>query len=557
MLKRSLAIWLVCAMIALSACSSEKTPVAGNNAQSTQNPPEQSTESAELAKQLEISFLSSNFQNAKEGDWIQQQLEAKFNIKLKDRKVNNNDKTQVDLMLASGEMPDAAWLGGDPNAMYDQGTTRTIPRALIEKYAPHYANMLNSSPLGWKVNQLADNPDEYTALTGLFDLNSIFFVPMYRLDWLEKLGIEPNGALKQLDDEGRVWIVDQPFTQEQHTDILKRFTEEDPDGNGKKDTYGMSGLSTDGEDNYAWSSVMGMFGIGYSGEHNSNLEENGKTVQFYVSEKYKDFLSYMSNLYKLGAIDPEFATLDWNKFQEKLGSGKIGYWNTEYNYFNQVFTDRAPMNVLANVPEAKVLVAPPERGAGGEAGTNRYGWNPFSYTFYIANHVDDEKLIRILQMFDFMSFDPEAQIWSRFGQEGIHFTWGGEPGKSTVVPTSQAGEVDSYRGHYVRLAGTWVYELPKIAGEINNYVSGPWAEEYGIYPYRVDPLKQTKYSELVNEYGAGIQTIRKEFFFKAISGQTDVNAGWDNYVKLLKNAGLDKLTEELQHMPLISDFTKK
>lgn len=564
MAKTGWIVGLLCIILMIAACSNNNEPAEsgsgaeeGNGAATSSETPSsapQEPEAGAMDKLLTISYLGSNFQNAVEGDIVQTQLEEKFNIKLEDRKVNNNDTTQVDLMLASGEMPDGAWLGGDPKQRYEQGITRTIPRELIEKYAPNYANMLNSHPLGWQLHQLPGSDGEYLALTGLFDLNAIYFVPNYRLDWLEQLGIKPNGTLTQLDDEGRIWLTDEPFTQEQHFDILRRFAADDPDNNGAKDTFGMSAVSTNGYDNYSWSAIMGMFGLPYAGEHYSNIEENGQTVNFYVSSAYKDFLRYMRSLYEAGAIDPEFATTDWNRFQEKAGASQIGYWNTDYGYFSEKFIDRAPMIALNNAPGAKILVAPPERGSSGAAGTNRYGWNPFNYTFFVGEQVDDEKLIRLLQLFDYMNFDEAAQIWSRFGEEGVHFTWEGEPRKSAAVLTERADEIDSYRGHYIRLPGSWIYELPVVAGKINDYTEGPWAEQYGIYPLRVDPLKQTGYSDLVAEYGESLQTIRREFLYKVITGQTNLDAEWDNYVNMLNNAGLTQLHEELQHMPLISEF---
>lgn len=567
--KRTLALLLLCLSLVITACNSgtnENTPstsAESNNSQTTETNETDTTatpEEGSMDTHLEISWLSNGFQDALEDEYIGNRLGEQFNVKLVPRKINIQDTEQIDLMLASGEMPDFSILGKTPIDMYNQGVTRTIPKALIETYAPNYAKLLNSSPVGQKMHQLAGTEDEYMALTGYFEDAGLYYVSNYRLDWLENLGIKPNGNLKQLDEEGKIWFTDQPFTQAQLTDILQKFTNNDPDQNGQNDTFGLTGMSTNGYDNYSWGPLLGMFGIGYAGERNSNLEENGQTIHFSISQNYKSWLKFMAGLYTDGVLDPEFVTSDWARFHEKIAANKIGYWPNQYQYFNPLYIDRQPFMVLNNQPEAKILVTPPEIGDSGQKGTNR-NWNFFRYTFYVGKDVSDEKLIRILQIFDYMNFDKEGRVWTVFGQEGIDFTWDGTPLESSakIMNVGSGGvskNVTPYNGGYITTKDHLVFNQDKLTKAFYDEAALRWNAEYGILPHRADPLNQTDLEKIFAEVGAGLHTLRMEFMFNVITGAIDVDKEWDNYVGNMNQAGMDRLAAELNKATLTTDLVQ-
>ncbi|MBP1993408.1 ABC transporter substrate-binding protein [Paenibacillus eucommiae] len=550
MLKKLAYVLLMTVLVAsIAACSSSEKKNGSDTDNQTETPKVTEQAAGALDKKLDISWISVNFHTSVEGDWTQKQLEKQLNIKLKDVKVDINNAQQLDLMLASGEMPDAGWIGKDSLELYEQGLTRTIPRKLIEQYAPSYAKLLSKYSFGWNMNQMKDNPDEYRALTGMYEDDSIYFSSTYRLDWLENLGIKPNGKLEQLDDAGRIWVTDTPFTQAELTNILKRFTEDDPDQNSKKDTYGMSGNEFMV---YSWSTIEGMFGFA----DGQNVEDNSKTVLYYASNQYKDFLKYVNSLYKSGYIDKEFVTLDWNKFHEKIAANKIGYFPNQYQYLNPLYIDRSPHKLLNNVPESKILYAPPEVGESGKGGTNRY-YNPYRYSFVVKKDVSDEKLIRILQLMEYMYFDKEAQVWTLFGEEGVNWNWEGEPYKSSPISIENSPKVDNYNGNYISPKELQYLYHDELTAKLYKYAGGEWAEKYGIYPHRNDMFSETKLADLSKQYDSGLETMRKEFMYKAITGEVDIDKEWDNYLKKLDSAGLEKIHVELNKAPLVSELLKQ
>lgn len=512
-----------------------------------------------LSKSYNISWISNNCGQIEEGNIAQKMIEEKLNIKLTTKKVDILQQQQVDLMLASGEMPDCGWIiSKAPADLYDQGLTRSIPKKMIEKYAPSYTKLLNENPLGWKMFLDKGKTDEYITLTGYHANNadSLSYISTYRLDWLENVGIKPNGKLVQADSAGRVFIATEPFTQDQFVKILEAFTKSDPDKNGKDDTYGMAACVTK---NIAWAPFMGMFGI----QDGGSVLEDGKAKNYYVTKAYKDFLKFANDLYKKGYIDKEFPTLNNTKMWEKVESEKAGYSSTMVAYTNatlDVYAHRPPQAMLLKNPKAKVLITPPELGANNKGGTRAYTFTNFAYYFYVNKKVDDDKLAKILQMFDYINFDKDAKFFLRYGKEGEHFTWSGTPNDST--PKMKDGIKNgantgffSYNSNYIADA-----EMKKILEDSQNrkvadLARGEWAK-YLWKPYKMDVLGQTKYDEYSKQLGNTINTLVDEFFCKAIVGEIDIDKEWDKYVKQVYDAGYAKMEEDLNKAPLYDELVK-
>src|SRR5690606_33015050 len=124
-----------------------------------------------------------------------------------------------------------------------------------------------------------------------------------RVDWMEKLGLQP------------------PKTMDDVLAISKAFTERDPDGNGKPDTYGL------GFTKNLWGGAMGLEGFlaGYNAFPNIWVEDSaGKLVFGSIQPEVKTALLALQNMAKSGQIDPEFGIKDGGKVSELIASGKIG-----------------------------------------------------------------------------------------------------------------------------------------------------------------------------------------------------------------------------------------
>jgi putative aldouronate transport system substrate-binding protein len=562
---KTLSFAAISGALLLSACSNQEAGKEAKKVDVASLP-----EAGDFSKKLDLQLSGSITRGkAEDGSYVQKRLEEQFNIKITNTKVDTWNADQVNLMIASGDLPDTfAFTTGGKTAqeLYDSGLTRTIPKEMLEKYAPQYMKMLSENPPGPIMNLKEGTDNEYLQLIGQYaHVDGLVWGPTFRLDWLEKLGIEPPGEIKQVGPSGgreKIYYTDGAYTIEEVEEILKAFTFDDPDGNGKDDTYGISPWNS----NTNWAvTLLGSFGIALS--PNYNLMEDGKLVTSEISQNYKAFLKQMAKWYEMGLVDPEFTTLDDKKSWEKYKQGKIGYYVAQPSYMamDDWAKGRAPQNLVENPDSnAKILAALPEIGKGGQQGEGAYiPVGNLADAFYVSKDVTDEELARILQLFDYINFDKEAR-WTLYGEVGVHSDWEGEPEKSAlkVRPEFAAEEGNS---------GFWAYNFRtydkdrvpwfqseytmKLKNEV--FAREDVKENMLIRPYKWDLLNETKIKEVEKRYKGQLDTIVAEFRMKAIVGEVDVDKEWDNYVENWKNNGGNELLAELEKAPKVSDLMKQ
>ncbi|WP_274363149.1 ABC transporter substrate-binding protein [Paenibacillus thermotolerans] len=558
--KRHVAAAFLSAAIVIAGCGSGAGQQAGGEVDLAKLP-----EPGDFSKHLTLQLSGSLTKGkAEDGSYVQKRLEEQFNISIENTKVDTWNADQVNLMVASGDLPDTfAFTTGGKTAqeLFDSGLTRTIPKEMLEKYAPRYMKMLSENPPGPVMNLKKGTDNEYLQLIGQYShVDGLAWGPTLRLDWLEKLGIEPPGELKQVGPSGgseKIFFSEGAYTLEQLEEILKAFTFDDPDGNGKDDTYGL--LPANNNLNWA-TTLMGAFGIakGY------NFMENDQLVVTEISQKYKDFLKLMAKWYAMGLIDPEFTTLDEKLGWEKYKQGKIGYYIAQPAYIamDDWAKGRAPQNIVENPDsKAKLLALAPEIGPDGRQGEGAYlPVTNLADAFYVSKDVTDEELARILQIFDYINHDDEAR-WTLYGEVGVHSDWEGEPEKSAlkVRPEFAAEEGNS---------GFWAYNFRTYSKERVKWFTSEYTlklkeefyarddvkEKMLIRPYKWDLLNETKQQELTKRYSGQLNTIVDEFRMKAIVGEIDIDKEWDKYVKNWMNNGGKEMLAELEKAPKVADL---
>lgn len=503
--------------------------------------------------------------NVVEDNWVQKKLEEKFNVTIENTHVDTWDSDEVSILVASGDLPDTFTFttgGMTPRDFQKQGLTRTIPREMIEKYAPLYAEMLDEvdNGLGWKMNLADDTDDEYTALVGLQShTEGLLWAPTLRMDWMENLGIPiPDDAEPIGDSDGyeRIYMTEHSYTIEELDEILDAFTNDDPNNSGKNDTYGMLPFNN----NINWGlTLFGAYGVapGY------NLMENGELKHATISEKYRDTLIQLADWYDRGIIDPEWTTLEERTAWEKYQSDKIGYYLAQRAYIAQEnWTEgRAPQNILDANPDAKLLVTGPEIGPEGDSGQPSY----LPVTLLGDNHlisadVTDEELARYLQMYDFINHDPEG-VWTNYGNPGEHSDWAGEPGKSTLIVRdeydAEEGEMGFMSYRHRSYPGDSFYWLThtKTIELMDNYFAKPEIiEKYEIRPETYDLFNETDWTEKEDYYGAQLTTLADEFRMNGITGEIDIEAEWDNYVQTYLDNGGQEIIDEMKKAPSVDEL---
>ncbi|ASA23497.1 extracellular solute-binding protein [Paenibacillus donghaensis] len=168
-------------------------------------------------------------------------------------------------------------------------------------------------------------------------------VMLIRQDWLDKLHLKA------------------PTTIDEFEKVIAAFTNDDPDGNGKKDTYGFTFSGKDGY-NTGWVSDPIMIFSAYTGKNivgQWNMD-NGKLTYGSIASGNKEALAKLRDWYTKGYLNKELATLAaWDALAD-FTEGKAGIIVGNPWMYDSV------KDVEKNVKGAKIAVAPTINGVSGE-----------------------------------------------------------------------------------------------------------------------------------------------------------------------------------------------
>lgn len=577
--RKLLALTLAVLMLgALSACSGgsvSTTTVSATTATSAASTTAAATTATApvdpFEETISFSWLTFNCMDLNEDFLMKSKVEELFNV---DITIPNHDINaqwaNFQLAVAAGEMPDAVFMNSNFSTVldwYEQDVIRAVPYELIRSAAPNYCVYLDEYPLGWEIYKSSDT--ETMALTGLMpgQYDSTFWGSYYRLDWLEKVGIEPNGEVKLVSDVfDFLYYTDEAFTLAQLMDILEAFKNGDPDGNGKDDTSGFAAYT--GWNMHGWQNIANAFGLAGT----LNIEEGGVTKEYYASNSWREFLAFAANIYAKGYVDPEWNTNDWTRWCEKYATGTYGYCATALSYGNPASPaareaktgnwGRGPLNSIGDT--GTLIMTPPEIGYEGQQASQTYAVTPFRYQLIFGYGVEDKVVTRILQMLDYTTFCKDTWFEFAYGYEGEQWDYGDDgAGKQIVIAKADIDKAstglnvfspgmfcpleEGHRGNYPTLTSTYSAALNDIM-----YSKSWLAFSYG--PYRNDLYNETDYSSLVNKYDANIKTLREEFMAGVIAGTIDIDGKWDEYISNLNAAGYGEIEAALNQAPLYTEL---
>jgi len=363
-------------------------------------------------KKLTISFLGNPlYPGGKEGGFSETHLEELFNLDLKpvvlDYKAYEQRKP---LMFSSGQISDVI-VEIDPIYLQKDahhGFLCPVPIRWIKKYAPTFTAQINKySPEAWLCTDY--NGKNY-GLPIMFGGGKNPWISMWRKDWLKNVAISKT-----------------PDTLDEYYIALKKFRNDDPDKNGVKDTYGMSGNGSE------WSmfflEIFGAYGV----TPFDWIGKNGAIEYGGLQDETIEALELLRKWYKEGLIDPEFVTDGQAKGQQigsKFLGSQIGYINSlnKYLLYGSVFDTEKNPQCLVNLikqrnPKAIITPGISPIGPKGKRGVRVWGRAKGGFAF--GKHLRDqpEKIIRILKMLETVTKDIDLYSKINTGLEGVHWEY--------------------------------------------------------------------------------------------------------------------------------------
>lgn len=210
-----------------------------------------------------------------------------------------------------------------------------------------------------------------------------------RKDWMDKLGIA------------------EPKTEEEYINMLVDFVKKDPDGNGQADTAGFTPVAP-------WIlTSQGWTGFGYT-DGNWMRDTDGKYRQAVSGDKAFRMMQFFKKMYQAGGMDPDFATLESNQALEKFAAGKTGMLGRQVSAKHVKAVMDSWVKVQPNLDFVSSIAI--LRGPTVDGSYTRFAEKAYWSESYIEAKVDDQKLERILQLYNWLYSKP-GMYMMMYGQE--------------------------------------------------------------------------------------------------------------------------------------------
>lgn len=352
---------------------------------------------------------------------------------------------RLQLMLASGTYPDVVFF---PNTT-DQSFQNAVNDGVIipvNEYLETAENLKEHTyQSSW--DELKINQDEniYGIPRTSVIRNDAYWV---RKDWLDKIGFEIPENFE--------------ITIEQFEEILRKFTTEDPDNNGQKDTFGYVGAHNANK-------VMeiiapGAFGLTGWQEANGGEYKYMNPIYDPESENYKEALEFTQRMYTSGYFDSDSATNDGTKQMERFWRGMGGIMPGFAGHYTW---HRAELQKNNPSAELVYLFVKDRNGEvkGGSLGTSSTGlWGFWAIT---TTAKDPQKVVDVLDTF----ISDEMWEITADGYEGLNYIV--KDGAKIVVQD----ETTFVRRNSMRRANdiNFFFSVSE-ADEVRNLVT-PWLEK--------------------------------------------------------------------------------
>ncbi|MDQ0899175.1 extracellular solute-binding protein [Paenibacillus sp. V4I7] len=237
---------------------------------------------------------------------------------------------KLNVLFASASAPDLIFEYAPhiKNPLIDQKLLMPLDE-MIEKHSTTYKQMLQQYPALKKVGMKSDGKIyEFARLSEVYPIHAL----LIREDWLKKLNLQA------------------PQTTEELYKVAKAFAENDPDGNGKKDTHGIAISLQSGQ------VVDQIF------QATRWVVKDGTVTRNW--DNFTAVTDFKKRLFDEGIVDKDFLN-DKNgaKAKQDFVNGKVGIYPLQINWVS--FAQNELTSLKKNVPDAIVTpIAYPKSPAG-------------------------------------------------------------------------------------------------------------------------------------------------------------------------------------------------
>ncbi|MDR1568926.1 MAG: extracellular solute-binding protein [Oscillospiraceae bacterium] len=452
-------------------------------------------------------YVSPHSENV-DGDVIKAYIKENFGIDLIVTHSYDSWQQKYSLMLSSGTIPDLS----------------IMPIANYMEYAEEGAFYDITDVVGDYPGILEYVGDYWPRLTyggrvyGLPNLN----VPgkynfVYRKDWLDKLGMSA------------------PTTQDELVEMLRAFTEDDPDGNGVKDTYGYAAYNT-GSSIGGMEMIYGMFG----GAPNFYTDNDGVVDIGNISEGYKNALMFVKELVDKGYYDPESFTQKSDQYWQKFLRGQFGAftgWWGDYAFPYLAY------DMTETQPDAELALGDPIIGKDGHQGMIAY--DPLAVVCAIG--VNTKALDAIMPFIEWAMSD-EGYRTLKYGTKGLYYDTDEEGNLTYYWQFNDNKRMDGVAVENVTEIYSIFQRLDIYKEQLGGGVKSLDMSLEAFIKSSQNPLLDNSFmgitTDLYTEMMPDISKYVDEMRMKFITGSESFD-NWDSYIREYKRLGGIEVAESL------------
>ncbi len=396
-MKRFLSAILILVLL-VSGCSN----VQNNQEQDTLSLPA-SIKNIEFKDHLNISVAFWDIQDMVAGekeDALLKFIERVFNVTFEPISVSWSDyKEKYQIMSATGSLPDM------------------FANLTLSSSDNNYSSSLNNLILSNSIRSLPEDLSNYPNIRGIIDKcgniqsNGLNYV-IPRISFQDKILGSSDAAMLVRKDWMKKLGLSQPESLEEFINLVCAFANNDPDGNGRKDTIGYN------VNNRIALGKWVMLGIAPECNVYNWIKTDQGYLPSFITDDFKKVVAAYRTLYKQGGLDPDFYTKKSSDAVHDFASGKLGA--LEYKSSpSSIMELKSLWEMYQSIPfEDSVDVLPIFPADDGKyySNSSRIFW---SETLF-SSKVEEEKMERILYIYDYLLSEQGLEL-VKFGIEDVDY----------------------------------------------------------------------------------------------------------------------------------------
>lgn len=506
-----LACVIVLTLSLLAGCASSNNGgnIATNNTSGSNTPNTSNKNVQEPEEPFELTIMANLHTPEVPSDTVEKLIEEKTNTDLKFQWVpDSNYVEKLNTAFATGSLPQAVFMKNQTTYVLFRDALRNDQFWEIGPYLDEFPNL----------SKLKETVVQNTAVDGkvyaIYQGRPLSRQGMiYRTDWAANLGLSA------------------PTNTDELYEMMRAFTEDDPDGNGKDDTIGLADRSD---------LVYGAFKTvaSWFGTPNNWGVQDGKVVPEFMFPEYIQTMDYFRDLRAKGYINQDFPVTSKPDQQAMFDSGKAGVYIGSMGDVKSRYDKAVELN-----PDVMIDVHTDLAGPDGE----KHGmWSIPGYgnlVLFPKNAVKDEaELKKILGFFDKLMSKEVADLLY-WGIEGTHHVITDGRAERTADAATWDRDVKPYQAIEVG--------EPETNGRYEGYHTyEPMAKAEELYKLNEqnlinDPTVSLD-SPTYTEKGVQLQDIMKDASYRYMLG--DINKdGFEKAIQQWKDQGgqliMDEYTE--------------